>query len=82
MNGPLVYSETVSSGWSAGLRDEVVDQLDLVGLLLGDEALARLLDGQVLAHEGSAAPTCARMHSSIAGKSSSEIATPAGNSKS
>ncbi len=38
VNGPFVYSETVSSARRVpvlGLRDEIVDQLDLVVLRLG-----------------------------------------------
>ena len=50
VNGPLVYRETVSGGWAV-FADEVLDQLDLVVLVLGAEALERLGDGHVLAHE-------------------------------
>ncbi len=54
VKGPFVYSETVSRPPFAGLgsADEIVDQLHLVILVLGREALARVGHRHVLAHEG------------------------------
>ena len=48
MNGPFVYSETVRD---ALVLDEILDQLDLVVLALGPEAVERVGDRDVLAHE-------------------------------
>ena len=48
MKGPFVYRLTVSH---ALVADEVLDQLDLVVLPLANEALERLADRDVLAHE-------------------------------
>ena len=66
-----------------GCADEVVDQLDLVVLALAARsARAPAVTGTSSRTNGSAAFTCSRMRSSIAGKSSSETVVPSGNSKS
>jgi hypothetical protein len=67
VNGPLVYSETVSTGMGGvGIPDEVLDQLDLVVLALGAEALERLATVTSSRTNGSSASMCSRIFASIA----------------
>ena len=66
----------------AGVRDQVVDQLDLVVLVLAAEALERLLVVTSSRAKCSSALTCSRIFASMRSKSCSETVTPSGNSKS
>ena len=69
-------------GLHAVVADEVLDQLDLVGLVLGAEALERRAGVTSSRVNSSRALTCSRIFSSSAGRSCSETVTPSGNSKS
>ena len=77
--GPLRYRETVSHPLVA---HQVLDQLDLVGLVLGPEALDRLVGGDLGALEPLVRLDVRAIRSSIRSRSASEGRKPSGNSKS